>query len=356
MNFTSIDNKGLVEGFCLIKTIDRKTSSKGDSYLDMTLGDSDGEINAKLWRYVPELHGEYEANQIVKVRGVISEYNGNDQLKIDRIRHTSMEDNVKAEDFVKSADYSGEQMFNELLSITNNFSDDELKSIVTTILNDNRQRILYWPAAFKLHHAVRGGLLLHTLSIVRLAQAVCKIYTFVDEELLISGAILHDIAKTVEFDVKETGIASGYTVEGNLIGHLVMGAMMVKEAGQKLLIDKEKSMLLQHMILSHHGEPEFGAAVRPLFLEAELLSTSQRVNLFEKVKIPETEENIKKCVFEINALMHWFNEKQIALPRICTTEIDYEDIVEEINDYDYKITEEVNVICDEKCLELGVTF
>ena len=71
MNFTPIDNKGLVEGFCLIKTIDRKTSSKGDSYLDMTLGDSDGEINAKLWRYVPELHGEFEANQIVKVRGLI---------------------------------------------------------------------------------------------------------------------------------------------------------------------------------------------------------------------------------------------------------------------------------------------
>ena len=90
--------------------------------------------------------------------------------------------------------------------------------------------------------------------------------------MLISGAILHDIAKTIEFDVKETGIASGYTVEGNLIGHLVMGAMMVREAGQKLNIDSEKSTLLQHMIISHHGEPEFGAAVRPLFLEAELLS------------------------------------------------------------------------------------
>ncbi len=90
--------------------------------------------------------------------------------------------------------------------------------------------------------------------------------------MLISGAILHDIAKTVEFDVGETGIASGYTVEGNLIGHLVMGAMMVKEAAGKLRIDNEKPLLLQHMIISHHGEPEFGAAVRPLFLEAELLS------------------------------------------------------------------------------------
>jgi len=176
MNFTPIDNKGLVDGFCIIKSIDRKTSSKGDSYLDMMLGDSEGEINAKLWRYIPELHGEYNANELVKIRGMISPYNGTDQLKIERIRHITPEDNVDASDFVKTADYSGEEMYNELLTIAENFNDEELKSIVTAILKDNRFNLLYWPAAFKLHHAVRGGLLLHTLSIVRLAQNVCKIY------------------------------------------------------------------------------------------------------------------------------------------------------------------------------------
>ena len=103
MNFTPIDNNSLVEGFCLIKSIEKKTSSKGDVYLDIMLGDCDGEINAKLWRYVPEIHGLYEANQIIKVRGTISQYNGADQLRIERIRPTSPEDNVKAEDFVKNA-------------------------------------------------------------------------------------------------------------------------------------------------------------------------------------------------------------------------------------------------------------
>lgn len=272
MNFTPIDNKGLVEGFCIIKTIDRKTSNKGDSYLDITLGDSDGEINAKLWRYVPEIHGEYTANEIVKVRGLISEYNGNDQLRIERIRHTEPSDDVKPEDFVKSADYSGEDMFNELIKIADSFNDSDLKAIVTAILNDNRLQILYWPAAFKLHHAVRGGLLLHTLSIVRLAQSVCKIYPFVDEELLISGAILHDIAKLQEYTVADSGIATGYSVEGNLLGHLTMGAMLVNEYAKKLNINKKTAMLLEHMLLSHHGEPDFGAAVRPGFIEAELLS------------------------------------------------------------------------------------
>ena len=272
MNFTPLDNKGLVEGFCIIKTIDRKTTTKGDSYLDITLGDSDGEINGKLWKYVPELHGEYEANQIIKVRGLISEYNGNDQLRIERIRHSTPEDNLKAEDFVKTADYSGEMMFNELLSIVNGFTDEDLKTLVLTILNDKRQPILYWPAAFKLHHAVRGGLLLHTLSIVRLAQAVCKIYTFVDEELLIAGAILHDISKLQEFTVADSGVATGYSIEGNLLGHLTMGAMVVNEYAKKLGTNPKTAMLLEHMLISHHGEPEFGAAVRPGFIEAELLS------------------------------------------------------------------------------------
>lgn len=272
MNFTPVDNNGLVDGFCLIKNLDKKTTSKGDTYLDLTLSDSGGEINAKLWRYTKEIHGEYTANELVKIRGLISQYNGADQLKIEKIRHVTPEDGVNAGDFVKSADYSGEQMFDELYRIANGFSDPELKAIVTAILNDSRLPMLYWPAAFKLHHAVRGGLLLHTLSIVRLAEAVSQIYTFVDRELLISGAILHDIAKLAEFKVADTGIATGYSNEGNLLGHLAMGAMVIDKYAEKLGVSKKTAMLLEHMVLSHHGEPEFGAAVRPMFIEAELLS------------------------------------------------------------------------------------
>ena len=272
MNFTPVDNKGLVDGFCLIKSLDKKTSSKGDDYLDMTLSDSDGEINAKLWRYNPEVHGEYTANQLIKIRGIISQYNGSDQLKIERIRAVNPEDGVDVSDFVKTADYTGEQMYNELCGIVGGFKDAELKKIVTAILNDVRLPLLYWPAAFKLHHAVRGGLLMHTLSIVRLADSVCGVYPFVDRELLISGAVLHDIAKLKEFNVAETGIATGYSNEGNLLGHLAMGAMIIDKYAEKLGTDRKTAMLLEHMVLSHHGEPEYGAAVRPMFIEAEILS------------------------------------------------------------------------------------
>ncbi len=272
MNFTPVDNSGRVDGFCLVKSVEVKTSSKGDTYLDFTLGDSTGEINGKLWRYTPAEHGEYKANDLVKIRGTISQYNGMDQLRIERIRPTIDSDNVHIEDFVRTSGYSAEQMYDTLINIADSFADNNLKLLVTTILDQNRENLLFWPAAFKLHHALRGGLLMHTLSIVRLCEGVCNVYPFIDRELLLAGAILHDISKLDEFDVNEAGIADGYTVEGNLLGHIAMGATKIDKYAERLGIDRKTSVLLQHMILSHHGEPEFGAAVRPMFIEAEVLS------------------------------------------------------------------------------------
>ena len=271
MDFKPVDNNNRVEGFCLIRSVECKTGKNGD-YLDMTLSDKTGEINGKLWKYNSQEHGVYNANELIKIRGVIREFGGSDQLNIERIRPVVESDGVRMEDFVKSAVYTGEQMFEELMRIASEFEDNELKSIVTAILSDHRLPMLYWPAAFKLHHAMRGGLLLHTLSVVRLAEGVCKIYPFVDRELLLAGAILHDIAKINEFVVNDTGIAENYSVEGNLVGHLAMGAIKISEYAKRLGIKQETATLLEHMVLSHHGEPEFGAAVRPMFIEAELLS------------------------------------------------------------------------------------
>ena len=272
MNFTQISKTGTVEGFCLIKTVERKLTSRGVPFLDMTLTDSDGEVGAKLWDYKEELHGEFVPNDLVKVRGTMTPFNDTQQLRIERIRRVSDEDGVHIEDFVPSAGFSGEAMFDELIAVADAFSDEELKLLVKTLLNEYRDRLIYWPAAFRLHHAIRGGLLYHTLSILRMAQSVAKIYPFIDSDLLFAGVILHDIAKTQEFDVAPTGIASGYTVDGNLVGHLVRGAMAVEKCGRELGLSEETLMLVEHMIISHHGEPEFGAAVRPMFLEAEILS------------------------------------------------------------------------------------
>ncbi len=272
MNFTPAGPNGLVDCFLLVKTADKKTSSKGDAYLDMMLSDKSGEINAKLWSYVPAVHGEYQTGDIVKVRGTVSQYNGNPQLRIEKIRMAFPEDGVDPSDFVQSSEYSGEQMWQELYSRAEGFKDGDLKAIVTTLLTEHKSALLFWPAAFKLHHAILGGLLMHTLSIVKLCESVCEIYPFVDRDLLLAGAMLHDIAKTREYEVSSAGLATGYSVKGNLIGHLAEGAIMIRQTAEKLGIESEAVTLLEHMVLSHHGEPDFGAAVRPMFIEAELLS------------------------------------------------------------------------------------
>lgn len=271
MNFQDIKN-GAVEGFCLIKTCEKKMTQRGVPFLDLTLADKSGEIDAKLWDYKEGVMPEFEPNMLVKVRGTISVYNGNDQMRVERMRKAVPGDNVDVTDYVPSAGYNGEWMLEQIETLVNGFKSEELRALTMAIIDEYREKMLYWPAAFKLHHAVRGGLLFHTLSIVRLAQSVSKIYPFVNEELLLTGAILHDVAKITEFEAPETGIASGYTVRGTLIGHLAQGAMIVDSAAKKLGISEETAMLVEHMLLSHHGEPEFGAAVKPSFLEAELLS------------------------------------------------------------------------------------
>lgn len=272
MNFTEINSNGTVEGFCLVKNLEVKKTAKGIPYLDLILTDNSGEIGAKLWDYKEEIFGFIKQNSLLKVRGSISIFNEAPQMRLDRVRLANESDGVRIEDYVPSAEYNGESMYSAIVDVVNDFENAQLKTLVMAVLEQNRTAMLYWPAAFKLHHAIRGGLLYHTLSILRMAQRIAEIYPSVEKDLLFSGVILHDIAKIDEFDVSETGIASGYTVEGTLIGHLVKGAMNIEKIGEELGTDRELLTLVEHMIISHHGEPEFGAAVRPMFLEAEILS------------------------------------------------------------------------------------
>lgn len=272
MNFIPTDKSGVVDGYALVKSAEKKSAKNGSFYLDMLLGDKDGEIYAKIWDFKEEISPVPQVNSIIKFRGNLQQYNGNDQLIVLRMRPVGHEDNVNINDFVKSADCEGEDMYRTIINLVSAFSDGELKSVVLAMLSDNREKLLTFPAAEKLHHAMRGGLLYHTLSIVRLAEGVCAIYPFLDKELLLSGAILHDIAKIREYTLNPAGIVDGHTLEGMLLGHLVMGAEDVGKKCDELGISEEKKYLLQHMLISHHGKLEFGAAVRPAFIEAEILS------------------------------------------------------------------------------------
>ncbi len=272
MNFTPLGTSGAHEGYCLIKSVEKKLTAKGVPYLDLTLADNGGEINAKLWDYKESPSNQFQKFDFVKVRGTYVPFNDTMQFRVERIRAVLPEDNVMIEDYVPSACLTGETMLAEIEKIIASFSDEELKRLVSAVIAEYRERLIYWPAAKNLHHAVRSGLLMHTLSILRLAAGVCRIYRFVNYDLLCSGAILHDIAKIEEIDVSSTGIASEYTARGNLLGHLVMGAMAIDRIGRANGISDETLTLVEHMLISHHGTPEFGAAKLPMFIEAELLS------------------------------------------------------------------------------------
>lgn len=272
MKYVPCEKPGLVEGFGLVKSCDKKSAKNGSFYLDILLGDNEGEVYAKMWDYREDVIPMPVVNSVIKFRGSIQQYNGNDQLIIQRIRPTDVNDNINMADFVKSADFDGGDMLDVIVRLVADFKDEEIKSVVLAMLGDNKEQLLTFPAAEKLHHAMTGGLLYHTLSIVRLAECVCSIYPAVDRELLLAGAILHDIAKLREYSLSPAGVVDGHTLEGMLLGHLVMGAEDVGRKCDELSITPETKYLLQHMLISHHGKLEFGAAVRPAFIEAEILS------------------------------------------------------------------------------------
>lgn len=293
MNFTELPN-GMVEGFVLLKKCDEKKTKNGSAYLDVVICDKDGEMTGKWWDN--SSNGVFAADMIVKIRGNVEQYNGRDQFRISQMRPVGASDSYNISDLVPSAEVGGAQLFDMLHKRVEAFSDEELKAIVLDIIDSRKDKLIVYPAALRLHHAIVGGLMYHTMSIVRMAEEICKIYPNINRELLISGAILHDVAKTWELTTAQSGLANGYSTEGELIGHLVKGAMYIDETAKRLGISGEKVTLLEHMILSHHGVPDYGAAVRPMFLEAEILSTldSLDATIYE---INNALENVEKGGF-----------------------------------------------------------
>lgn len=269
MNFKKVGSRD--EGYAILKSVDKKVTSKGSTYLDMIIADKNSEMSAKLWDYVESKHN-FEAGDFVKIRGTSTTYQDQPQFKVEDIRKVLPEDDVNVADFVPSACMGSEIMYDNIIRVVSKFKDEDLRNLVNFILNKNEAQLMIHPAAKTLHHAVRGGLLMHTLSMLRVAEGIAEVYPFVNKDLLFTGIILHDIAKLQEIGSTNLGIATDYTVDGNLLGHLVMGAMYVDKVGTSLGIPHDKLVLIEHMLISHHGQPEFGAAKYPVTLEATILS------------------------------------------------------------------------------------
>ena len=253
----------------ILKKYDVREAKTGNKYVDLVIADATGEISGKYFNYEPGVSKLFAPGDFVCIVGKVKRFNNAFQVTVDDVSNPPVD--AKIEDYIRSVPYDANAMFAKVISMVGTVKDEELKKLTETILEKYHEKFCYYPAAKSMHHAMRGGLLMHTLSVMTLAEKICEVYPQADRDLLICGAALHDIGKISEMDADDVGVAGDYTADGNLVGHLVRGAMIVRFIGTSLKTDDGKLRLLEHMLLSHHGEPEFGAAVRPKFLEAYLL-------------------------------------------------------------------------------------
>ena len=278
--------------FFLVKKCEIKTGSNNKKYLDITLGDNTGEITGKKWDVDTAEEGffaEIEIGEVVKVRASVTEWNGIPQLRIARIRQLSNSDEIELADYVMAAPESTEEMYDYIFNKALLIEDEEYKKVALALLERNKERLLFYPAAKSNHHAVFGGLLYHVKRMLMLAEKCCEVYSFLSKDLLMTGVIIHDIEKLNEMDADESGVVSEYTFEGQLLGHLIMGVRTIDRLSKELEISEEKAVMLEHMMLSHHYEPEFGSPKRPLFPEAEALHYMDMIDS----KMYDFEENLK---------------------------------------------------------------
>lgn len=256
------------EGFLLVRSSDQRTGSNGSRYLDMNLTDRTGEINCKVWdgNVAPP-----PAGTVIKVRGLVQEYNGRLQLRVERLRASTPEDKVDLSLLVPCAPESPEKMRTEIDETIERFKSEDLKKIVREMLRLAGDKLEWFPAAQRLHHAERSGLLHHTTGMLRTAEHIIEAYPWLNGDLLRAGVILHDLSKIAEMKSDELGNVTDYTRDGLLIGHLVRGVAVLAEAARNVGVEGEIVVLLEHMIISHHGEAEFGSPRKPMFPEAEVL-------------------------------------------------------------------------------------
>jgi 3'-5' exoribonuclease len=266
------------EGWGFFLCIDRslRTGRGGADYLALTLADATGEIAGRIFENLERLRDEFDAGEFVKVQGRVNLFNGRLQFAIENIRRVmtgpdsqDRRDGFREDALVPSAPRSADEMWAELQQVIGAVADAHLKTLLTRIVADHEAALRQWPAARTVHHAYRGGLLEHILTMTEAGRMLALLYG-ADVDLVVTGAILHDIGKLQELHYDT---ATTYTRDGNLVGHVTLGAIMVDHACKAIpgFPEALRAEVL-HLIVSHHGERELGAPVEPVSIEAFILS------------------------------------------------------------------------------------
>lgn len=256
------------EDFVLIKEVTKGVTSNGKPFLTLILRDATGEMDAKLWDATKEDETLFVAEQIVWISGEIGQFRGKPQMKIMSIRPAQPTDGVRIADFVEKAPVDIEVLKEKLTSAIFEMENPTLQRIVRAFIKKYQEPLFIYPAASKNHHEYASGLAHHIVSMLALAKELHKLYPALNKDLLYAGIILHDLGKLHELSGVVT---TSYTTAGKLLGHI---PIMVEEIGlvaKDLQIEGEEVLILQHLVLSHHGKAEWGSPKPPMIREAEML-------------------------------------------------------------------------------------
>ncbi|MHB1361496.1 MAG: 3'-5' exoribonuclease YhaM family protein [Thermoleophilia bacterium] len=270
-----------------------KVDRNNNRYMDLRLSDASGVISGKMWDVNDSDIGRFCAHDVVKVLAVVtSGFRGAPELKVERIRAAAPEDEFDLEELLPSSPRELAEMEAELAAIRASIANPYLAALLDEIFNEEMYHdFCQAPAAKGFHHNYIHGLLEHTVSVCRVADAIAGQYPEINRDLLVTAAILHDIGKTVEFDYST---AIDYSDSGRLLGHIVLGEKMVADAIARL-VDFPAELMLQllHLVLSHHGEKEYGSPIRPKTPEAFLLNHADdidaKANVFQRKRADSDE-------------------------------------------------------------------
>lgn len=268
-DLVKLENRKVVSYFA-VQTKSVRSRKDGGQYLALLLGDRTGQIETRMWDDVAACLDGFSAGDVVKIRGEVCRYNGRLQLNLEKIRRAA-EEEIDLADYLPQTERNVDELWAELSAYVAGFSDPFLKALLTSFLQDEAIAAAFRraPAAKSLHHAWLGGLLEHVVSLLGVCDAVSARYPEMNRDLLLTGAILHDIGKLEELS---WGTSFDYTLSGQLLGHITLGiAMIEKKAAAIPNFPPQLRILVEHMVLSHHGRLEFGSPKVPMFPEAVLL-------------------------------------------------------------------------------------
>jgi 3'-5' exoribonuclease len=260
-----------VTSYFLLTSMQVREKKQGGQYLALIVSDRTGSLEARMWDEVADPIEFCSEGSYVKVQGDISRYNGKFQITLKKMR-LAADSEIDPKDFQPATKFDVEAMWGELRGYVAGFRSEDLKRLVFSFLDDPQVGPAFKdaPAAKRLHHAWLGGLLEHVVTLVRVCLAAVPFYPEVDSDLLVTGAILHDIGKVRELEWKSS---FSYTLEGQMVGHISIAQGMLREKVREIAPFPEKlAVLVEHMILSHHGKYEFGSPKLPMTPEAILLS------------------------------------------------------------------------------------